>query len=219
MSTTDFSVQLYEQRAQNFTVTTNGVRHFSHPLTLNPQADFPPQLFSVGFADIADEIINTELYAAALPPALSASSGKTSSPAPPPLKGSITRPISTAAASTTSSRLNTSSALIRTQAVLPPSTPIYHAILVYDSDAAGFIELYYFSDGDGGAGETIGAQGFDTNHLPQAVTYEYNTPNTVAAGTKIDLGTDLNDNPNGTVLLRSFQVACYPPGTFPVGTC
>ena len=95
----------------------------------------------------------------------------------------------------------------------------YHVILVYDSDAVGLAELYYFSSGDGGANATIGAQGFDSMHVAQAVTYEYNTPNTVVPGNRINLVTDLNDDPNGTYSLRLFQVSCYPPGTWPVGVC
>ena len=92
-------------------------------------------------------------------------------------------------------------------------------ILQYDLDAVGLMELYYFSAGDGGAVGTIGIQGFDANHGMQAVTWEYNQPGTVYPGLKLNFVTNLNDDPNGTVALRSFFEDCYPPRTWPEGIC
>ena len=80
-------------------------------------------------------------------------------------------------------------------------------------------ELYYFSSGDGGANATIGAQGFDSMHVAQAITYDYDTPNTVLPGKRINLVTDPNEDPNGTYTVRSFDLSCYPPGTWPIGIC
>ena len=99
------------------------------------------------------------------------------------------------------------------------SSQFYHVILVYDTDAAGLVEMYYFADGDGGAGATIGAQGYDEADNVEFVTYDYDTPNTVAAADKVDLTTNLNDNPSGTYSLHTFVIDCYPPGTWPTGTC
>lgn len=100
------------------------------------------------------------------------------------------------------------------------ASPIYyHAILMYDSNSPAFAEFFYFSDGDGGASETVGVQGFDANHNAQAVVYGYNAPNTMATGNRVNFVTNLNANPNGTATLRSFQASCYGPGTWPKGTC
>ena len=99
------------------------------------------------------------------------------------------------------------------------ATQFYHAILVYDSDAVALVELYYFAGGDGGANATVGVQGFDANHHSQAALYEYDMPNTVAAGDKVNFVTNLNNSPNGTATLRSFTASCYGPGTWPKGTC
>ena len=98
-------------------------------------------------------------------------------------------------------------------------TDIYHVILQYDVQAVGLVEMYYFSSGDGGAVGTIGIQGFDANHYMQAVSWDYNTPNTVTPGLKLNFVTNLNNEPNGTVAMRSFVTDCYPPGTWPEGTC
>ena len=98
-------------------------------------------------------------------------------------------------------------------------TDIYHVILQYDLDAVGLMELYYFSPGDGGALGTIGIQGFDANHDMQAVTWDYNSPNSVTSGLKLNFVTNLNDDPSGTVAQRSFVTNCFPPGTWPIGVC
>ena len=178
-----------------------------------PVPDLVFQLFVVGPADVADDTINTALYASALPP------------------GTVCVFWKDLVASTTASQgiyyqidvfgVNSKLSVeyILTGFDLTTSPKFYHVILVYDSDAFGLVELYYFAGGDGGANATIGVQGFDAYHFPQAATYEFDTPNTVAAGDKVNFVTDLNDNPNGTATLRSFVVECYGPGTWPVGTC
>jgi len=217
--TIDFAIQLYEQRARNFTVTTNGVRPPSLPLHLNLIANTSPaQLFALGFPDIADAYTNTALYASALPPGTVCVFWEDLVAGPTAQEG-IYYQIDVNGANTQLSVEYILTPYVDPTNTTPPPPQIYHAILVYGSDAVGLVELYYFSDGDGGggAGATIGVQGFDTNHYPQAAQYEYNT--TVAAGDLVNLVMNVNDSPNGTAMLRSFEVGCFGPGTFPVGTC
>jgi len=175
-----------------------------------------PQLFAVGFADIADDTINTALYASALPPGTVCVFWRDLVAGPTAQQG-IYYQIDNYGASSQLSVEYILTPYVNPTNPTNSSTQLYHAILVYNDDAVGLVELFYFSDGDGGADATIGAQGFDTNHSPQAAQYDYNT--TVAAGDLVDLVTDLNANPNGTATLRSFAVECYGPGTFPAGTC
>lgn len=210
----NFPIQVYEERAQNFTVTTNGV---SFP-TLHQYFTKTscPQLFAVGVADIADDIANTALYASALPPGTVCVFWKDLVAGPTAQQGIYYQIDVQGVNSQLSVEYILTSFVDPTNATSSP-TQLYHVILVYGSDAIGLVELFYFSDGDGGASATIGAQGFDTNQNPQAAQYVYNT--TVAAGDLVNLATDLTDNPNGTAILKSFAVGCYGPGTFPVGTC
>ena len=209
-----FAVQLFGQRSTSFTVTTNGVCVLLKR-RLGWIADKLSQLFVVGAAALADNAGSTQLYAPGLPPGTACVFWKDLVAGITAQQGIYYQ------LDDYGSNVQLSVEYILTDYIDEgvTGTDIYHVILQYDSDAVGLMEQYYFSGGDSGALGTIGIQGFDASHYMQSVTWNYNTPNSVTPGLKLNFVTNLNDEPNGTVAQRSFVVDCFPPGTWPIGIC
>ncbi|MCJ1436946.1 hypothetical protein MMC27_006329 [Xylographa pallens] len=102
------------------------------------------------------------------------------------------------------------------------STPpvVYQYLINYNASTPGLINFYYFSPIGGGGAATIGVQGMDVNDNTQSVAYDNGGDSVVHPGLQLNFDTNPADTQEGTYHIDStFDLSCFPPGTFPAGIC